>query len=827
MNSEESIFLSALNLSAHERQAYVRQACAGDPVLFDRIQELLDEHDNASGILDLAETQGLRLTQNTLLEGHEIGPYRLVNRLGEGGFGVVFEAEQLQPVHRRVALKIIKPGMDSNAVVTRFEAERQALAIMDHPNIARVFDGGAIDDGRRPYFVMELVNGVPITEYCDNHAMPIHGRLELFITVCRAVHHAHQKGVIHRDIKPNNVLVGEQDGLPNVKVIDFGIAKALDQRRTPQGLSTVVGAMIGTPQYMSPEQAGMSELDVDTRSDVYSLAVLFYELLTGTTPVRTEALKDASYQQVQRIVSRQVANRPSQRLQESSAKQMTLAEKRNTSFERLVKQVRGDLDWITMKGLEMDRDRRYDSANELANDLQRFLASQPVLAGPPSLTYRLGKFASRNRNRLVLSAAVVLLVAAVAIGLLNNQRHVRAARKKENSRISRLLDEANAALVSAAEDMTSDKLWTTVSLLSSQIQASVATGRNDSQTAEQALNFLDRYKKANQDRDFTLAMENLLLTKSTEPDIESWQFMEQEFCEILGKRGYALKNLSFHDVERQLKQDRKPLKVTDALELWLSTRIKISDAGGMPISQQEIHGWTEAMCVADPNPMRAAIRRTIFGTVDPDREFLSAAVSQDELFAACARKLSWLAVAYEIVGNADQASEIRSFALSQHANDLVLNFEYATLLMEQEKADEAIRYYMRCTALRPNAAGTWRSLARAYATNGELPAACETLNKALDLEPESAALYVDLAEWQLALGRLTDACRSAEAAISKDPHLLQALPIVGRARMLQSDYRQALVAFEKYRGTDHGNADDSVGRWIKECRQQIASSENE
>ncbi|MEM6470173.1 MAG: protein kinase [Planctomycetota bacterium] len=783
MGSEESIFLSAINLPADERQAYVHKACAGDSVLRERLQALLAAHYDSEGILDLAETQGVEQNQSLAFDGQEIGPYRLIKRLGEGGFGVVFEAEQLQPVHRHVALKIIKPGMDSQAVVARFEAERQALAIMEHPNIARVFDGGAIDDRHRPYFVMELVKGVPITDYCDDHAMPTNERLGLFIAVCRAVHHAHQKGIIHRDIKPSNVLISEQDGKPQVKVIDFGIAKALQRSLTEQTVCTQQGAMVGTPQYMSPEQTGVSGLDIDTRSDVYSLAVLLYELLTGTTPVQTDALKDANYQQVQRIISDQEAIRPSQRLRELSNKPKVPADNRSTQIEQLVKRVRGDLDWITMKGLEKDRDRRYDSANELANDLQRFLANQPVLAGPPSVTYRLRKFGLRNRNRLVSVAALVLLFAAVLAGLLNNQRHIRLARQKEIARLNSFLDEANAALVAAVEDATSDKQWLTAEMLSRQVEGSVKTLRYDSQTVEQALNFLDRYKKANQDREFTISMENLLIATSIEQDIKTWRIMEMQFREILVKRGYDVRELTFQEVERQLKGDRKPLKVTDALELWLATRIKISDAGGEKISKGEIRGWTGAMCVADPNPMRTAIRKTIFGTVVPEEEYLSAAVSSDELGVACARKLSWLAIAYEMVGDSDRASEIRVFALSQHSGDLVLNFEYATLLMGQQSYDEAIRYYMRCTALRPRAVGAWSALAKAYACNGELEAACKTVEKAIQMEPRNASLHINLAGWQLALGRLTDACESAETALSQKPGLLSALRIVGRSRM--------------------------------------------
>jgi serine/threonine protein kinase len=344
-----------------------------------------------------------------------IGHYRLLQKLGEGGMGEVWEAEQSEPVRRRVALKVIKLGMDTKQVVARFEAERQALAVMDHPSIAHVYDAGATEAGR-PFFVMELVRGVPITQYCDRHTLSLHDRLELFIQVCHAIQHAHQKGVIHRDLKPSNILVGDHEGLALPKIIDFGVAKAAGQQLTEKTLFTVSGQLVGTPEYMSPEQADFSGMDIDTRTDIYSLGVVLYDLLTGDLPFGKDVLRKAGFIELQRKIRQEDPPRPSTRLTVRDESAAEIAQRRQTDPGSLAREVRGDLDWIVMKALEKDRARRYETANALAADIRRFLDHEPIEARPPSTGYRALKFVRRNRLGVALASLLAFALIAGSIG---------------------------------------------------------------------------------------------------------------------------------------------------------------------------------------------------------------------------------------------------------------------------------------------------------------------------------------------------------------------------------------------------------------------------
>src|SRR5579864_588847 len=342
-----------------------------------------------------------------------IGNYKLLQQIGEGGMGVVFMAEQTHPVHRKVALKVIKPGMDSRQVIARFEAERQALAVMDHVNIARVLDAGATASGR-PYFVMELVHGVPITKYCDDNHLTPRERLELFVPVCQAIQHAHQKGIIHRDVKPSNIMITLYDGQPVPKVIDFGVAKATEQRLTDRTLFTQYGTMVGTLEYMSPEQAETSMLGAGTRSDIYSLGVLLYELLTGTTPLDGKHLRSLGYAEMLKTIRDVEPPKPSTRLSQSINEVASISARRQTEPRRLQKLIAGDLDWIVMKCLEKDRTRRYETANGLAVDIQRHLHDEAVSASPPGQLYKLQKLVRRNK---LTFAAIAAIMVSLVIGL--------------------------------------------------------------------------------------------------------------------------------------------------------------------------------------------------------------------------------------------------------------------------------------------------------------------------------------------------------------------------------------------------------------------------
>ncbi|HYT92803.1 MAG TPA: serine/threonine-protein kinase, partial [Gemmataceae bacterium] len=419
--NEESLFYLALEKSADERTRFLKQVCVGDDELRHRVEVLLQAHEHPDNFLarpavDLAgktdiievlspNTNAPALRLGLDLLNSRVGAYRLREQLGEGGMGIVFLAEQERPIRRQVALKVIRPGIASGDVIARFEAERQALALMDHSNLAHVLDAGTTDSGR-PYFVMELIRGAPITQFCDEQRLTLRQRLELFVPVCQAVQHAHHKGIIHRDLKPSNVLVTLCDGKPVPKVIDFGVAKAIGAKLTERTLLTEVGAVVGTLEYMSPEQAELNSLDVDTRSDVYTLGVLLYELLTGTTPLERERTRGPLLEAL-RLIREEEPPRPSTRLSATAALP-GVAGKRGLEPGKLSGLVRGELDWIVMKCLEKDRDRRYDSANSLALDIERYLRDEPVLACPPSAGYRLSKFVRRNRGA-VLAAAIVLL----------------------------------------------------------------------------------------------------------------------------------------------------------------------------------------------------------------------------------------------------------------------------------------------------------------------------------------------------------------------------------------------------------------------------------
>ena len=412
MPSERDIFLQALEISdLGERRRFLENACKDDQQLRERVDWLLRAHFSDApdllSSLDREDQSGS--SSRPLPHGGVIDRYRLIEQIGEGGCGVVYRAEQTEPVQRAVALKVIKPGMDSQQVIARFEAERQALARLDHPNIANILDAGETPR-QLPYFVMDLVDGLPITTFCDHHQLTIEQRLDILIQVCSAIQHAHQKGIIHRDIKPSNILVTKENGEAKPVVIDFGVAKAIDTRLTEYTIATKTNQVIGTPQYMSPEQTDRSE--VDTRTDVYSLGILLYELLAGSPPLDSDRMRQMAYDEVCRAIREEEVPAPSARLSSLGEGSNRVSDLRNTNSIRLSRLVSGDLDWITIKAIEKDQPRRYESVDALASDLRRFLNHEPVVAGPPGFSYRLRKLVRRHRA-VSLAVLAVLLVATV------------------------------------------------------------------------------------------------------------------------------------------------------------------------------------------------------------------------------------------------------------------------------------------------------------------------------------------------------------------------------------------------------------------------------
>jgi serine/threonine protein kinase len=469
--AEDEVFFTALQIAdPGERKAFIDQACAGKSNLRSLVEEMLVSEEEAERWLTL-EPSALVSTVAELHAdaskpgsagrkpvdsqvGGRIDCYRVLERIGEGGCGVVYMAEQESPVHRRVALKVIKPGMDTERVIARFEAERQALALMEHPNIARVLYAGATEAGR-PYFVMELVQGVRITDYCDEQKLDTRQRLDLFIQVCRAIQHAHQKGVIHRDIKPSNILVTIQDGVPMPRVIDFGIAKAIEGKLTQQTLFTPSEQPVGTPAYMSPEQAEVGGLDVDTRSDIYSLGVVLYELLTGKTPFDSKDLARSGLGELRRTLRETEPQRPSRILTTlEGAELQSMAKRRHAEPPKLISLLKGDLDWIVMKALEKDRSRRYETVNGLAKDIERYLNNEPVIARPPSRVYRLRKLVRRNRVVFAAGGAVALAL-IVGLGtstwLLFRERELRQRAVAAEQEQARLRGVAEHGLATEAE----------------------------------------------------------------------------------------------------------------------------------------------------------------------------------------------------------------------------------------------------------------------------------------------------------------------------------------------------------------------------------------
>jgi serine/threonine protein kinase/Tfp pilus assembly protein PilF len=814
-----TLFSEALERSSPvEQAAYLEEACGRDGELRARVEALLRAHQQAGQFLqgDTAPPS-IASEEKSLTEGPGtvIGSYKLLEQIGEGGFGVVFLAEQQQPVRRQVALKVLKPGMDTRQVVARFEAERQALALMDHPHIAHILDGGATASGR-PYFVMELVRGTPITSYCDDNRLPVRQRLELLVGVCQAVQHAHQKGVIHRDLKPSNILVTLHDGTPAAKVIDFGIAKALGQRLTDKTLVTGFAQMIGTPLYMSPEQASLNNQDIDTRSDVYALGVLLYELLTGTTPFEKERLRQVGFDEVLRILREEEAPKPSTRISTLGQAASTVAGQRQIDPKRLSRLLRGELDWIVLKALEKDRNRRYESASALAADVQRHLHNEPVQACPPSATYLLRKFARRYRGRLALAAGVaaVLAILTASLGWILRDLDVR------RSIAESLVDEA---LRDAEPRLREGNPWDPVLISAARkAEAQLASGVVREERRRQVQELLA-------DLDMLTRLEQIRLDQA-EMKGSKFNMLEAApaYAQAFREYGIDVEALGVQEAAARIGQRAIGIHLAAALDDWALNR---KAAGGT--------GWQQLLAVAqvvDSDPWRSALRSARISERQEDLERLAASAPiatlspmSVALLGSLFRDEAGVALTGSLFrekpgGPPKRVVDVLREGQQRYPADFWINEYLALLIHANEKPsqlDEAVGFFRAALALRPQSPGAHLSLGNALTAKGQLEEAIQEYREALRLNPKFAMAHNNLGSNLKAKGQLEEAIQEYRHAIRLDPkyvtphnNLGATLKARGQLDEAIQEYREALRLNPKFAQAHYnlGNALTAKGK---------------
>jgi serine/threonine protein kinase/tetratricopeptide (TPR) repeat protein len=824
--TERDIFTAALQQDdPAQRQAYLDEACGHQPELRQQVEDLLRLYEEAGSFLQKPAAESaatgafldcaVELSQSSETPGTMIGPYKLLQQIGEGGMGVVWMAEQTQPVQRKVALKVIKPGMDSRQVVARFEAERQALAMMDHVNIARVFDGGATEAGR-PYFVMELVPGVPITKYCDDNHLTPRARLELFVPVCQAIQHAHQKGIIHRDIKPSNVMVTLYDGKPVPKVIDFGVAKATEQKLTERTLFTQYGTMVGTLEYMSPEQAEMSALGVDTRSDIYSLGVLLYELLTGNTPLTHIRMKEVAYAEILRMIKEDEPPKPSTRLTDSGEALASISANRHMEPGKLTKLVRGELDWIVMRTLEKDRNRRYETAKDFAADVQRYLGDEPVLACPPSAGYRLRKFARRNKRLLATAALLgIMLLAAVGavtgtVGWAVRDRESREqdlARKAERDlalteqgvrqaveQAAKIRGELHAVLTKPGgvqELLNQPGRWNFLiqSAQSELAQARRSTARADgSPSAEltQALHKLEEQLSGDEaDRLLALRLEKIRLDKTTGVEgRHDYRKAAAEYPQAFAE--FALLKEDAAAVAARLRSSPINEHLVAALDDWAHVAFRLRN---QPLAEQLL----AVARLAAPDPAWADRLRQLKGW--RDQEALGKLVEE-----APVSRLSpqMLALVGDLLPNQSSLRESWLRRAQMHyPGDFWLNFSLANALRETHLV-EATGFYRVALAVRPTSREVYNNLGAALRDQKKLPEAVAAYHKAIEIDPKFAFAYTNLGIALRDQKKLPEAIAAYHKAIEINPKYARAYINLG-ALLCDDlrDYENAAACFRR------------------------------
>ncbi len=787
--TEETVFTEAMEIADPKaRAAFLDRACSGNPDVRVRVDKLLAEHAQAGSFLGCpAPLLPTTDFQNYLAEGktHDIpaarrdgtaiGPYKLVEVIGEGGMGTVWLAQQQEPVKRLVALKVIKAGMDSKSVLARFEAERQALALMDHPNIAKVLDAGASPDGR-PYFVMELVKGVPITKFCDERRLTPRQRLELFVPVCQAVQHAHQKGVIHRDLKPSNVLVALYDGRPVPKVIDFGIAKAAGQPLTEKTLVTGLGTVVGTPEYMSPEQAELNQLDIDTRSDIYSLGILLYELLTGTTPLQHKRVKEAALLEVLRLVREEEPPRPSTRLS-TTDELPSIAACRGTEPGKLSGLVRGELDWIVMKALEKDRGRRYETANGFGMDVQRYLAGEAVQAVPPSAGYQLRKFARRNKGSLAAAGALLLLLLGTGAFAWHADRQSQAREREERVRFDRNAEAAAALLDQCEEALRADRAD----------RAAIALEAAEKRAEDGGSDGLaDRLGRCRADLQLLRELNDINTlrwswTSDRGPDKDAARIVPDRWRKALLAYGVTPDADSPTNSARRVNESLVRNRVLAALDLWLA---------GFESSV-----WLRAtLQSADPDQYRDQVRNA--WAARDSRELVNLAGRPEAL-----DQPAWFAAALGNLGTlpADRRKMILESALWSRPWDLALLMELGGLYPtnRQEATGERVRWYQAAVAAHPESVPARNNLGVALRDRGDLAAAAARFREALRLEPTFALGQYNLG---VALRDMRDqdgASMAFQESIRLNPNYASAHYEVGLALYAKGDKDGAIEAYRR------------------------------
>jgi serine/threonine protein kinase/Tfp pilus assembly protein PilF len=825
-SSEQSIFLHAIGLpSPADRAGYLDEVCRDKPGLRAELDALLSAHDRLGG--GLSPTTGQELA-----EAREVGPaseggedvgavlsgrYKLVEEIGEGGMGSVWMAQQTEPVKRLVAVKLIKAGMDSQQVLARFEAERQALALMDHPNIARVLDAGATASGR-PFFVMELVKGASITRYCDQQRLTAQQRLELFVSVCQAVQHAHQKGIIHRDLKPSNVLVAIYDGKPLPKVIDFGIAKAAGQSLTDKTLVTGFGNIVGTPEYMSPEQAEINQLDIDTRSDIYSLGVLLYELLTGSPPFTRKELEKGGMLEMLRVIREDEPTRPSTKL--STAKGLpTLAANRGTEPAKLAKLVRGELDWIVMKALEKDRNRRYETANAFALDVQRYLADEPVLACPPSVGYRLRKFARRHRSALAVAGLVLFFLVLLGSGAGWVWRdRVAREREAELDRMARAAKQAShlEQAVERAELLQQDGKRGEALAALERARLLAREGTPAPPMAERIAALQERLDAEGRDVTFVARFEAFRRNIQTEVDLKKHQFDAAfpRFREALVEYGIVPGVTPPATVAAHIQ--RRPAAVQTvviaALDNWLQAA---------PEEELDTPKWLmEVLQEADSDPWRNQVRKVW---------------RQSEVLAALARDIDvrqqppsfLISVANALPPKSPDRLDLSRRVQAAYPGDFWANHGLGWDLAQAGKDAEAVRYYTAALALRPDNLGVLLNRANALQRAGEWDAAFADLRRAIAVEPRFPDAHVNLGLALFAQGQPDEASKHYRMAIEIDPKFAPAYANLGNVLSAQKQMRQAIDAYRTAieLGLSDAKIHNNLAGALYDCKMPAESAE--